>query len=175
MDKLFCWILLLLFVFNYSFGQANKNHVRVDGYFRKNGTYVAPHMRTAPNQTINDNFTTKPNVNPYTGEPGTIAPEGTGSTQNLVLPKSNYEPVEFKDLSASFNQGSFHTYLSLVDGLNLRSGPSTKFKVITVIDGFTPIEIIYIKGQWAYVEIIKFGYRAETFRGFVSRKYLRKF
>lgn len=45
--------------------------VRVDGYTRKDGTYVAPHNRTAPNQTKNDNWSTKGNVNPYTGKEGT--------------------------------------------------------------------------------------------------------
>jgi hypothetical protein len=42
----------------------------VNGYFRSDGTYVAPHYRTAPNDTRLDNFTTKGNVNPYTGQPG---------------------------------------------------------------------------------------------------------
>lgn len=52
----------------------NPNHVYVNGYTRSNGTYVEGHYRTAPNNTINDNFSTYPNVNPYTGAQGTTAP-----------------------------------------------------------------------------------------------------
>jgi hypothetical protein len=48
--------------------------VTVRGYTKSNGTYVAPHVRTAPDSTPNNNWTTKPNVNPYTGKEGTKAP-----------------------------------------------------------------------------------------------------
>ena len=48
--------------------------VRVRGYTKRNGTYVKPHYRTAPNATKLDNWSTKGNVNPYTGKPGTKNP-----------------------------------------------------------------------------------------------------
>jgi hypothetical protein len=51
---------------------TNPNHVQVDGYYKSNGTYVEPYTRTAPNSTIRDNFSTSPNLNPYTGKIGTI-------------------------------------------------------------------------------------------------------
>lgn len=51
---------------------TNPNHVQVDGYYKSNGTYVEPHTRTAPNSTIRDNFSTSPNLNPYTGKIGTV-------------------------------------------------------------------------------------------------------
>lgn len=44
--------------------------VYVRGYVRKDGTYVQPHMRSAPNGTVTDNFTFKGNINPYTGKRG---------------------------------------------------------------------------------------------------------
>lgn len=43
----------------------------VKGHIKKNGTYVQPHRATNPNDTQKDNWTSKPNVNPYTGKPGT--------------------------------------------------------------------------------------------------------
>jgi hypothetical protein len=46
----------------------------VKGYYNKNGKWVKGHYRTAPNRTIRDNWSTKPNINPYTGKPGTIDP-----------------------------------------------------------------------------------------------------
>lgn len=39
---------------------ANSNTVQVSGYYRSNGTYVAPHIRTAPNSTKTDNFSYRP-------------------------------------------------------------------------------------------------------------------
>ena len=43
----------------------------VSGYTRKDGKHVAPYMRSAPNGSQKDNFSTKGNVNPYTGKKGT--------------------------------------------------------------------------------------------------------
>ncbi|MEI8396673.1 MAG: hypothetical protein WCF85_18220 [Rhodospirillaceae bacterium] len=46
----------------------------VGGYTRQNGTYVEPHMQTNPNNSALDNWSTKGNSNPYTGQPGTHNP-----------------------------------------------------------------------------------------------------
>jgi hypothetical protein len=42
----------------------------VHGYYKKDGTYVAPYERTSPNGTTSDNYSHTGNVNPYTGKPG---------------------------------------------------------------------------------------------------------
>jgi len=47
----------------------------VQGYTKKDGTYVAPHYRSSANNTRMDNYSTKGNVNPYTGKEGTKEPE----------------------------------------------------------------------------------------------------
>lgn len=46
--------------------------VSVSGHVRSDGTYVQPHQRTAPNGTLSDNYSTRGNVNPYTGKAGTV-------------------------------------------------------------------------------------------------------
>lgn len=46
----------------------------VNGYYRHDGTYVPPHHQTAPNGNPYDNYSTRGNVNPYTGQAGTIDP-----------------------------------------------------------------------------------------------------
>lgn len=43
----------------------------VNGYYRSNGTYVQGYYRTKANNTIRDNYSTKGNINPYTGQKGT--------------------------------------------------------------------------------------------------------
>lgn len=55
-------------------GGSGGSH-RVNGHFKKNGTYVAPHHATNPNHTQRDNYSSKPNVNPYTGKQGTKEPD----------------------------------------------------------------------------------------------------
>ena len=56
-----------------SYGSSKTTNVH--GYTKKNGTYVAPHHRTSPNNTQRDNWTSKPNQNPYTGKDGTKEPQ----------------------------------------------------------------------------------------------------
>lgn len=46
----------------------------VRGYMRSNGTYVQPHFRSDSNNTVLDNYSTRGNVNPYTGREGTVNP-----------------------------------------------------------------------------------------------------
>ncbi|MDP3769976.1 MAG: hypothetical protein Q8R40_03515 [bacterium] len=47
---------------------------RVRGYYKPStGSYVMPHYRTSPNSTRFDNYSTKGNYNPYTGEKGYIS------------------------------------------------------------------------------------------------------
>ena len=44
--------------------------VYVNGYFRSNGTYVQSHYRSSPDGIISNNWSTFPNINPYTGKIG---------------------------------------------------------------------------------------------------------
>ena len=46
----------------------------VQGYYRADGTYVQGYYRSAPNNTTLDNYSTKGNTNPYTGQQGTVDP-----------------------------------------------------------------------------------------------------
>lgn len=59
--------LVFILISSFSFSQS----VWVNGYTKSNGTYVQGHYRTAPNNTVNDNYSTKGNINPYTGKKGT--------------------------------------------------------------------------------------------------------
>jgi hypothetical protein len=54
-----------------AFGAHAQKSTQVDGYVKKDGTYVQPHTRTTPNSTTSDNYGTKGNYNPYTGKQGT--------------------------------------------------------------------------------------------------------
>jgi hypothetical protein len=60
---------------------AQSDHY-VSGYTRANGTYVAPHEQTNPNNTRDDNYSTRGNVNPYTGQAGTKPRDEDRSTSS---------------------------------------------------------------------------------------------
>jgi len=49
--------------------------VHVSAHTTKKGKLVKAHERTAPNSTQTDNYSTKGNVNPYTGKKGTKKPK----------------------------------------------------------------------------------------------------
>ena len=63
------------------FARGNGSSVHVNGYTRSNGTYVQGHQRSAPNNSVDDNYSTKGNINPYTGIKGT------------KIYKNNYKPA----------------------------------------------------------------------------------
>src|SRR5258706_10041350 len=68
-------------------GGGHGGSVSVRGYTKKDGTYVAPHQRSAPDGNFDNNWSTKGNVKPYTGEESTRgkpparsgSPKGTGT------------------------------------------------------------------------------------------------
>jgi hypothetical protein len=58
----------------FSFGTALAGDVYVRGYTNRNGTYVQPHYRSAPDGNPNNNWSTRGNINPHTGDVGTREP-----------------------------------------------------------------------------------------------------
>ena len=68
MKKLFISLLFICMVAPFLSLDAQ---VSVKGHYRSNGTYVQPHYRSSPNSTKADNWSTRGNVNPYTGRAGT--------------------------------------------------------------------------------------------------------
>jgi hypothetical protein len=76
-----------------SLATAASAQVRVRGYVKKDGTYVAPHVRTAPNSSRFDNYSTAPNYNPYTGKTGTVDPYALPSVPRYSVPSAPpYQP-----------------------------------------------------------------------------------
>lgn len=72
-------VVAILFASSGAFARGGGGHrsggtVSVKGHTTKSGTYVQPHHRTAPDGTKSNNWSTKGNVNPYTGKTGTKNP-----------------------------------------------------------------------------------------------------
>jgi hypothetical protein len=73
--RAFAVLLALSPAIGFAKGSHGGGRTHVKGHMKKNGTYVAPHDRTAPNKTKTDNWSTKGNVNPETGKAGTKSPD----------------------------------------------------------------------------------------------------
>lgn len=74
MKKLIFSLFALLMICSFALVTASSAEAlqRVRGYTTKRGTYVVPHYRTTPNRTRLDNYSTKGNINPFTGKKGTV-------------------------------------------------------------------------------------------------------
>lgn len=56
--------------------------VHVNGYTRKDGTYVQPHYRSSPDGDFGNNWSTLGNINPHTGSLGTrTSPDSVSTTE----------------------------------------------------------------------------------------------
>lgn len=67
-------IALLLAFLMLSAVAAEARSTRVKPHVRKDGTFVPGHRRTTPDSSKFNNYSTKGNSNPYTGEKGTVDP-----------------------------------------------------------------------------------------------------
>ncbi len=77
MKKILATILLItsLILFSGLVTFAEARSIRVRGYARRSsGIYVQSYRRTSPNKSKWDNYSTKGNINPYTGRKGTVNP-----------------------------------------------------------------------------------------------------
>lgn len=63
------------------FSNANAKE-SVNGYSKNNGSFVAPYSRSNKDNSYNNNYSTKPNLNYYTGEFGKRAPTWNDKSPN---------------------------------------------------------------------------------------------
>lgn len=79
--KIFTVLSLLLLTVLFSIGVYADTWV--NGYMKYNGTYVPGHYRSDPDSIINNNWSTRGNVNPYTGRIGTRNPSSYGNNSGM--------------------------------------------------------------------------------------------
>lgn len=115
LSKIFLSLLLLL-----SISTAVFADVWVDGYYRKDGTYVNGHYRSDPDGNFDNNWSTKGNVNPYTGEIGTKTKPSTGSYYNNTTSSTNYKYND--QYSPSYSSSSNSSDNSWLWGLGILGG-----------------------------------------------------
>lgn len=67
---------------SYRIGSTNTSVRYQQGYTRKDGTYVQGHYKTSNNGTNHDNYSTRGNVNSYTGSYGSRARDYSSEIYN---------------------------------------------------------------------------------------------
>lgn len=101
------FFLLICFLFC---AETTLAQVQVSGHTQRNGRYVQPHYRTAPDGIFRNNWSTKGNTNPYTGKGGTLThrPGSTAgshrsssysSTSNSKASKTSSAKLDFSAYS----------------------------------------------------------------------------
>lgn len=88
-----------------SIDDAEARRVRVRGYFRKDGTYVRPHYRTAPDGNPYNNYSFPGNCNPNTGK---------YSTGNPSTYLKRYYSRTTRSTSSWYTSPTFPTYVPRV-------------------------------------------------------------
>lgn len=88
-------LLLLCSCLSVVVAQVNPKYHEVKPYTREDGTRVRGHKRTNPNSTVNDNYSTRGNVNPWTGRAGTVPRDNGGAT----APASYYRSTPSRSYS----------------------------------------------------------------------------
>jgi hypothetical protein len=90
-------VILLALLFTLSFTNNVFADVDVKGYYRSDGTYVAPYKRSNPDGNFNNNWSTEGNVNPYTGKKGTKEKETNWSSNGGYYNGQYYQIAEQSD------------------------------------------------------------------------------
>jgi hypothetical protein len=107
-------ILLVLPCLTYGHGPrgGGGGPVAVRGYVKSDGTYVQPHMRSAPDGNFSNNWSTVGNVNPYTGAVGTKTnPSGTPAGHGLTSGSGSALPTNVADIHKAEGVASAQTGL----------------------------------------------------------------
>ena len=90
--------------------------VHVNGYVKKDGTYVAPHERSSPDGNFYNNWSTVGNTNPYTGKEGTLITPKNGSSvgggYSPITPINSNLPIQ------STNQSNNSSPITITDPLS---------------------------------------------------------
>ena len=110
--------ILIVFISIFSFANLfAQSDVYVNGYYKKSGTYVQPHFKTAPNSSMFDNYSTKGNYNPFTGKPGWIDPYLKVSSLYYSAIPYNYRS-SYENLFVFLNKKDSFNYFKIVDAFD---------------------------------------------------------
>lgn len=111
MKKIFALFLAMVAIFLFSVSDVNA-YVSVKGYFRSNGTYVAPYVKSNPNGLKYDNYGWKPSQGLYNDTYGTRG--SYWDTPTYVTDPSYYEGKSLYEQGKSSLSTSGNLFLNAV-------------------------------------------------------------
>lgn len=77
-----------------AFGAAAQDHY-VAPYYRSDGTYVQGHHQTNPGSSRANNYSSQGNMNPYTGQVGTVNPYEQPQSLPYIPPPQYPNPQNY--------------------------------------------------------------------------------
>lgn len=122
MKKVIKILLASIFIISFIFINFANAAVSVSGYYKKNGTYVQPHMRSNPDGNPYNNYSYPGNLNPYTGK---IAP-GNASTYLNNYYGSSSSSSSYGTSYTSPYTSSYYNYVSPYTYSGYSSGSTTQ-------------------------------------------------
>lgn len=155
------------FFFVMLFPVIGNAQVRVKGYYRKDGTYVRPHVRSNPDGNPYNNWSYPGNVNPYTGKVATGNPETYLKKYRKGGNRFFRDNKPIKTISNTQGRVSANV-------LNVRLSPSVNSSIVGKLNYLDVVEVHGLHGNWAFIKYryIDSYYKVNTLEGYVSIKYL---
>ena len=177
-------------------GSQNSGDVNVRGYFRRDGTYVAPHVRTAPDEDPTNNYSYLGNYNPNTGkitsgDPFKFPWEGgahnsasstnrnlnglsftVGSTMEDVI-ASQGTPDSFSETHFSYGLSRVYFRNGKVSSWNIYSTSPLRAKYPTTYTSKTYFTLGSTKGEVAAIQGTPNSFSETHFSYGLSRVYFR--
>ena len=120
--------------FGHSGGHARSGSVSVKGHFRRDGTYVSPHFRSAPDGNSFNNWSTRGNINPFTGKNGTrtLPAIDQGLPHSLVSPDGRVRVSKSHSSSDSLDPSPLVPATPSIPDLSSHHSTKSFFGVTTV-------------------------------------------
>ncbi|GGA81753.1 SH3 domain-containing protein [Puia dinghuensis] len=178
--------LLILLLCNL-LGITGFSQVHVNGYYRKDGTYVQSHYRSSPDGNPYNNYSYPGNVNPYTGK---VAPGNTDTylyhyynRNSYSNTPSSYYPTTTYPASGLYSPtNTYGAYLNTTEAtvsaekLNVRFGPGSSSLIITTLNYG---DVVYILNRslapWYYVQFSYYDPNLQYYKttsGYLHSSYL---
>lgn len=147
---------------------SSSSPVKVEGYYRQDGTYVKPHYRSAADGDPYNNWSYPGNTNPSTGKTATGNQETYLNNYYNESSSSNYSNSTSSESGIKYfpEKSSLYNYKVVnTEKLNIRSGSSVKYPVINTVSKGEKLQILGCEGNWCQVT---YG----TIEGYVNSSYL---
>lgn len=189
MKKIYTIFILFFYIFSFS-------QVQVRGYFKKNGTYVSAHKRSAPNSTIRDNYSYNGNSNYNNSLPQSHYQPQSLSSSNYNTDKvwvngyykkdgtyvnGYYRKKQYKTYSNYSNTSNqnkspeYHKKYVNTTKVNFRTSPETGDNIIGELQYSDDVTSISTIGFWDKINVKRYNEETDsfsTFVGYVNSRYL---